>query len=166
MEKNDEKLSVANFMLESCGFYIHVAINKMHDSKNLVIPEYLKKHQSAILYFSKQAEIPIPDLKVDSSGVFGTLQFNGNPFTCFIPWNNVFALILADDRVTYDPKGRIWQEDIPMECNKTLLHNSISDYCPEIVPPPPSPMQHHSEEKLAEVINLDEYRVRKFLKRK
>lgn len=53
--------------------------------------------------------VPIPDLRVDDEGVFGTLSFKGQPFTCSVPWNAVFALV-GDDA-----KGMVWPSEMPSE---------------------------------------------------
>jgi stringent starvation protein B len=53
--------------------------------------------------------VPIPDLRVDEEGVFGTLSFKGVPFTCFVPWRSVFALVGEDG------KGMVWSAEMPPE---------------------------------------------------
>ena len=53
--------------------------------------------------------VPIPDLRVDEEGVFGTLSFKGVPFTCFVPWRSVFALVGEDG------KGMVWSAEMPAE---------------------------------------------------
>lgn len=53
--------------------------------------------------------VPIPDLRVDEEGVFGTLSFKGVPFTCFVPWRAVFALVGEDG------KGMVWSSEMPAE---------------------------------------------------
>lgn len=53
--------------------------------------------------------IPIPDLRVDDDGVFATLSFQRSPYTCWIPWDAVFAV------VSDDGKGMMWPENLPEE---------------------------------------------------
>lgn len=53
--------------------------------------------------------VPIPDLRIDEEGVFGTLSFKGVPFTCFVPWAGVFALVGEDG------KGMVWSTEMPAE---------------------------------------------------
>lgn len=48
----------------------------------------------------------IPDLKVDESGIRGTLSFGGNPFQVFVPWHALYM-------VTCQGHTKVWQEDIP-----------------------------------------------------
>ena len=36
--------------------------------------------------------VPIPDLRVDSEGISGTLSFSRKPFKVRIPWDAIFAL--------------------------------------------------------------------------
>jgi hypothetical protein len=53
--------------------------------------------------------VPIRDLRVDETGVFGTLSFNRAPFTCMVPWHAVFALVGDDGR------GMVWPDSMPPE---------------------------------------------------
>lgn len=62
-----------------------------------------------VLQVGLDMPVPIPDLRVDEEGVFGTLSFKGVPFTCFVPWRSVFALVGEDG------KGMVWSADMPSE---------------------------------------------------
>jgi hypothetical protein len=53
--------------------------------------------------------IPIPDLRVDENGIFGTLSFSRTPFACNVPWNAIFALVGDEGR------GMVWPESMPAE---------------------------------------------------
>jgi hypothetical protein len=48
-------------------------------------------------------------LRVDDSGVFGTLSFNRTAFTCVVPWEAVFAVVGDDGR------GMVWPASMPSE---------------------------------------------------
>jgi len=62
-----------------------------------------------VLQVGLDMPVPIPDLRVDEEGVFGTLSFKGVPFTCFVPWRAVFALVGEDG------KGMVWSSEMPSE---------------------------------------------------
>lgn len=83
--------------------------------------------------------VPIPDLRVDEEGIFGTLSFKGIPFSCFVPWASVFAL------VGEDAKGMVWSREMPEEIASALVREGAR------------------ESKLdgggrAELVQLDDYR--------
>lgn len=73
------------------------------------VPPWFGQQPQLVLQVGLDMPIPIPDLRVDDIGVFGTLSFNRAPFTCAVPWSAVFAL-MGDDG-----KGWVWAEDIPAE---------------------------------------------------
>lgn len=75
----------------------------------MVVPQWLKQQPQLVLQVGLEMAIPIPDLKVDDTGVFGTLSFNRKPFTCSVPWHGVFAVV-GDDG-----KGMVWPESMPPE---------------------------------------------------
>lgn len=62
-----------------------------------------------VLSIGLDLPIPIPDLRVDEDGVFGTLSFGGAPYACSVPWSAVFAMV-SDDGM-----GMHWKDDIPAE---------------------------------------------------
>jgi hypothetical protein len=69
----------------------------------------LRAQAQVVLQVGLDMPVPIPDLRVDEAGVFGTLSFKGVPFACFVPWGAVFALV-GDDA-----KGMVWHTDMPAE---------------------------------------------------
>lgn len=73
------------------------------------VPPWFGQQAQLVLQVGLDMPIPIPDLRVDDVGVFGTLSFNRAPFTCVVPWSAVFAL-MGDDG-----KGFVWAEDMPPE---------------------------------------------------
>lgn len=77
--------------------------------EGVVVPQWLKQQPQLVLQVGLDMAIPIPDLKVDDTGVFGTLSFNRKPFTCSVPWHGVFAVV-GDDG-----KGMVWPESMPAE---------------------------------------------------
>ena len=73
------------------------------------VPDHLRKQPQLVLQFGLDLPVPIPDLRVDESGVHGTLSFNRSPFPCRVPWDAVFGLV-GDDAM-----GVVWREDLPDE---------------------------------------------------
>ncbi len=73
------------------------------------VPEWLASQPQLVLQIGLDLPVPIPDLRVDDGGVFGTLSFNRAPFTCAVPWDAVFALV-GDDGM-----GMVWQDAMPEE---------------------------------------------------
>jgi hypothetical protein len=56
--------------------------------------------------------IPIPDMKIDSHGISGTLSFKGRPFKVHSPWGSIFAVVGTNG------KGFQWAEDTPTDLPK------------------------------------------------
>ena len=77
--------------------------------EGVVVPPWLRQQPQLVLQVGLDMAIPIPDLKVDEHGVFGTLSFSRKPFTCSVPWHGVFAVV-GDDG-----KGMVWPESMPPE---------------------------------------------------
>ncbi|MEC7525888.1 MAG: ClpXP protease specificity-enhancing factor SspB [Myxococcota bacterium] len=78
-------------------------------TRGVVVPPWLAKQPQLVLQVGLDLPVPIPDLRVDDEGVFGTLSFNRSPFTCSVPWDAVFALFGEDGM------GMVWPEDLPTE---------------------------------------------------
>ncbi len=75
----------------------------------VLVPTRLRLQAQVVLQVGLDMPVPIPDLRIDEEGVYGTLSFKGVPFTCFIPWGAVFALV-GDDA-----KGMVWPAEMPAE---------------------------------------------------
>lgn len=73
------------------------------------VPPWLARQPQLVLQVGLDLPVPIPDLRVDDAGVYGTLSFNRAPYTCSVPWTAVFALV-GDDGM-----GMVWREDLPEE---------------------------------------------------
>lgn len=71
------------------------------------VPSWCKDQQQLVLHVGLDMPIPIPDLRVDGAGVFGTLSFQRIPFRCVVPWNAVYALTGDDGR------GLVWPDSVP-----------------------------------------------------
>jgi stringent starvation protein B len=97
----------------------------------------LRSQAQVVLQVGLDMPVPIPDLRVDEEGIFGTLSFKGVPFSCFVPWGAVFAL------VGEDAKGMVWSREMPEEIASALVRES----------------KRESEQR-AELVSLDDYRRR------
>lgn len=75
----------------------------------VVVPQWLKRQPQLVLQVGLDLPIPIPDLRLDDVGVFGTLSFNRTAFTCMVPWGAVFAVVGDDGR------GMVWPGSMPNE---------------------------------------------------
>jgi stringent starvation protein B len=85
-------------------------------ASGVAVPSWFARQAQLVLQVGLDLPVPIPDLRVDDEGVFGTLSFNRAPFTCFVPWSAVFALV-GDDGM-----GMVWQDDLPSEIAAEVEH--------------------------------------------
>jgi Stringent starvation protein B len=99
------KRDVANQLLRKGSLFIHLD-PRVHD---VIVPPWLKHQAQLVLQVGLDMPIPIPDLRVDEDGIFGTLSFSRTPFACNVPWNAVFALVGDEGR------GMVWPESMPAE---------------------------------------------------
>lgn len=105
--RNPEKLTVMRTLLYKRDSTVFMHLDPATLGVHCVIPERLKNQPQVVLQVGLDMPVPIPDLRVDAVGFHGTLSFGGKPFTCFVPWQAIFALVGEDGR------GRMWPEDMP-----------------------------------------------------
>jgi stringent starvation protein B len=99
------KREVATALLGKGSLFVHLDPRAV----GVEVPDWLKQQPQLVLQVGLQMLIPIPDLRVDADGVFGTLSFSRHPFACYVPWDAVFALVGDDGR------GMVWPESMPAE---------------------------------------------------
>lgn len=99
------KRDVANQLLRKGSLFIHLD-PRVND---VVVPPWLRHQAQLVLQVGLDMPIPIPDLRVDEHGIFGTLSFSRTPFACNVPWSSVFALVGDEGR------GMVWPESMPAE---------------------------------------------------
>lgn len=99
------KRDVANQLLRKGSLFIHLD-PRVND---VVVPPWLRHQAQLVLQVGLDMPIPIPDLRVDADGIFGTLSFSRTPFACNVPWNAIFALVGDEGR------GMVWPESMPAE---------------------------------------------------
>ena len=99
------KKDVARALLLRGNVFVHLDPRR----PGVTVPQWLQTQPQLVLQVGLDMPIPIPDLRVDDAGVYGTLSFQRAPFTCTVPWSAVFALV-GDDN-----KGVVWPDDLPPE---------------------------------------------------
>jgi stringent starvation protein B len=100
-----EKRDVARALLLKGTVFVHLDPR----SEEVRVPSWLKRQPQLVLQVGLDMPVPIPDLRVDDAGVFGTLSFNRTSFTCSVPWEAVFAVVGDDGR------GMVWPGSMPQE---------------------------------------------------
>ena len=73
------------------------------------VPPWLRNQPQLVLQIGLDMPVPMPDLRVDDEGVYGTLSFQRSPYPCRVAWESVFALTGDDGR------GMVWPDDMPPE---------------------------------------------------
>jgi hypothetical protein len=104
-KKLPPKREVAHALLAQGAAFVHLDPRGV----DVVVPDWLKRQPQLVLQIGLNMPVPIRDLRVDDTGVFGTLSFNRAPFTCMVPWHAVFALVGDDGR------GMVWPDSMPPE---------------------------------------------------
>lgn len=99
------KLNVARALLLRGSMFVHLDPRLA----GVLVPARFRSQAQAVLQVGIDMPIPIPDLRVDAEGIFGTLSFKGAGFTCFVPWAAVFALLGEDAR------GHVFWDSMPEE---------------------------------------------------
>lgn len=99
------KKEVALALLEESSMFIHLDPRR----PDVAVPKGFMGQPQLVLQVGHNTAIPIPDLKVDDSGISCTLYFNRAPFWCNIPWGAIYALVGEDGR------GGVWPDDVPPE---------------------------------------------------
>jgi len=108
-----KKLDIANLILGLGDLFVHLDPRR----EGVMVPPWLRHQAQLVLQVGFNMPIEIPDLKVDETGISGTLSFSRTPFLCVLPWSTIFALVAADG------SGRVWDEDMPAEiANQVAEH--------------------------------------------
>lgn len=97
------KRDVAERLLAEGTIFVRLNPRGAH----VVVPPWFKHQDDLALSFGLNMPIPIPDLRVDQDGIFGTLRFSGTSYVCFVPWSAVFCITGDSGR------GMVWFEDMP-----------------------------------------------------
>lgn len=104
------KVDVARLLLTQGSVFIHLDPR----SEAVVVPPWYRSEPQLVLQVGFGMPVPIPDLRIDAEGVYGTLSFNRSPFTCHVGWDAVFALAGEDGR------GMVWPDSMPVEISQEI----------------------------------------------
>jgi stringent starvation protein B len=74
----------------------------------VIVPAKYASDPELRLRIARELDPPVPDLVIDDRGVSASLQFDGQPFHCTVPW---FALYGVQLEVL--EAGQFWREDVP-----------------------------------------------------
>ena len=99
--------------------YVHVDSRK----HGVIVPKHLRQPQLA-LHLGLNLPVPIKDLNLDAKGWHATLSFDRQPFTVFVPWEAVFAIV-GDSGI-----GVQWEKDMPPEARLHRLSDISTDAPP------------------------------------
>lgn len=99
------KKEVALTLLEGPSLFVHLDPRRT----GVLVPKWFMGQSQLVLQVGLNMAIPIPDLKLDDTGITCTLSFNRAPFWCRLPWSAIYALVGEDGR------GMVWPEDVPPE---------------------------------------------------
>lgn len=100
--------------------YVHLDSRK----DRVLVPKNLRQPQLA-LHLGLNLPVPIKDLMIDDKGWHATLSFDRSPFTVFVPWDAVFAIV-GDSGI-----GVQWEKDMPPEA-RLKREKSISTDAPPV----------------------------------
>ncbi len=109
-EELPEKLDVARYLLAQGSVFVHLDPR----APGVIVPPWYRTEPQLVLQVGLHMPVPIPDLRVDEEGVYGTLSFNRSPFTCRVNWDAVFAIAGEDGR------GMVWPESMPQEISEEI----------------------------------------------
>jgi stringent starvation protein B len=117
-----EKKNVLEALIIKGSVFIHL------DPRypNVCVPSHLAFNYQVVLQIGLDMPVPIPDLSIDNEGVYGTLSFKGVPFTCFIPYSSVFAIVGEDGR------GSVWNGEVPLEVAEDIKKEKLLKELAEI----------------------------------
>ena len=111
------KKDVASALLLRGSVFVHLDPRV----EGVCVPNWLRQQPQLVLQIGLDMPIPIPDLRVDGDGVYGTLSFQQRPFACSVQWKAVFALVGEDGR------GMVWPEDLPAEIAAEVEREAAAD---------------------------------------
>jgi stringent starvation protein B len=108
-ESSAAKRSVMESLLNS-----ERAVNVTLDARRLdvKVPADVRDNPQLVLLYGRHTQPPIPDLKIDASGIRATLSFRGQPQPTFVPWRAVYAITSEDTG-----RGTMWQAHVPPGVN-------------------------------------------------
>lgn len=121
------KHDVATHLLERGSIFVHL------DPRCATVkcPPWLKHQPQLVLQLGLNFPIPIPDLRIDEEGIFGTLSFKRCAYECFTPWDPVFVIVGDSGR------GQIWHASMPIEVAAEMKSAQAASKASSAPPPIP-----------------------------
>lgn len=120
------KKDVVLALLERATVFIHVDPRR----QGCVVPMNFKQQAQLVLQVGLNMAVPIPDLRIEDTGITCTLSFGGRGFWCSMPWSCVYAMVGEDGR------GMVWPDDLPPEVRATSKQEPAKS-APTEEPPAP-----------------------------
>ena len=112
-----KKATVEALLKEEGSIFVQLDATK----KGVRVPDYLSKEAHLSIQIGYNLAVQIYDLEIGDIGISATLSFNHSPFTCFVPWTAVYAV------VTYSKESLCWplatevEEEPVVDTPKTVL---------------------------------------------
>ena len=79
--------------------------------RDVDVPKSYKSNPSLNLIFNLNFKRPID---ITEEGVFAPLEFQGQPYSCAIPFESIWAIFIPSFK-----EGQVWEEDIPQDVDLT-----------------------------------------------
>jgi Stringent starvation protein B len=141
-----DKRDVARALLLKGTVFVHLDPR----SDDVRVPSWLKRQPQLVLQVGLDMPVPIPDLRVDDGGVFGTLSFNRTSFTCSVPWDAIFAVVGDDGR------GMVWPGSMPQEIAAEVERESKRGRLPLPGTPGSFPREPESAARTAATADIEQ----------
>jgi hypothetical protein len=90
------------------------------------VPERFRAQPTLVLAVGHAMHVPIPDLRLDETALYGTLSFSQTPYACTVPWSAVYALVGPDQ------KGFVWQSEVPPDAPSADANKKKETESPEV----------------------------------
>lgn len=106
-----QKRELVQTLLDQGPILVHIDAR----GESVIVPEHFRSQARLVLRFGYRLSPPIVDLDVGEEAIRGTLTFGGQPFTCTVPWQSLYAVIAESSG-----QGTVWPEDVPDEILEEL----------------------------------------------
>lgn len=101
---SDDKRTTLEKMLEHGPVLVHLDARRAGVK---VLPR-LQSDSALVLRIGRDLSPPIADLVIDDQGISASLQFDGKPFRCVLPWTAIYGAMPEGAK-----RGTVWPDDVP-----------------------------------------------------